>query len=1302
MVLGWQAQLTSYIRETIPSVLRDSSVGELSANLRHLTRELQDKHGYDAIAQIGIQYRTDIYGYHKSCQPFIVVYLNDSEDPLMKHKIASSFHNCSLPSLQSYDSLNCYNVHIQTRQQFLRWLDVSIGGLQYIPVKLEDTSKTIIANRPIVLSATTVRALNWMSSPVFDYVHGVMRGNDMRTVLMADRIQCALCQHFNCDTSGHFSAKPSAFPPPLLRGVNELWQQSPVTPSDFAPLLHSRESNIERVKRVFQLEIGWRTRFDQYKKLMDECNRECWSNVESAIQVEGATDNSNIYVPSHSMHLSDIEELVKSHIPNSDVVSDLVRSKLAIKTEEPNVVNDGIFLGNRFMYQPVPPICPHDEVMAAAKVVKVEKTANGGVDIDFEFPCATTMVGKTTTNPLFPILRVLETKFRSSEGVVESPGSALFMHLIGSIPESLMETKPTRYLERFTPEICRPCVMIWMCREELGIIRIALDELKDSVHLSIRHFMSSLQQPKHRLPPNVTTVKDDRSFHLACIKLIRRMNPDWIFSVDHDLYGIGFLIDSAANLGWSADDYRNSLGRRSQHKTPEEILTTKQQLISNRRTTPRMFKRGFMKSIASTAWIPKLEYLTNQPLASFADSREAKSRGFNRRNDTSVLPRGQTRLEYYAEAADLLKAYHSEIGDTGDHSESDIEEKANHPVTARGRTNRYQRNVHLHGRSCQSLLSSVKSSKRGPHNFHGGVAFGDLKISLPLLSPLELTILYRSDETSNQQALIQYLVMLIRAMEEVELKAELRAFAYESSRVLGTDAGSIFSRGSQYSVECCLYASAERRGFILLTAAKEAVRDQRSLEAIPMVVSPSIGLCMHPVLVFDFFSMYPSIISALNICYSTCLGNNDMTCGPIGVVKEYSPVRQSSASLPLIRTSNGSLFVPHGERLGLLPEFLAEIIQARAKVKRDMKRHRAELLADPSKEQFLRRRIKQGQLRQLSLKMVANVTYGYTAATYSGRMPMPEVADAIVQASRDCLIKVMHYVEHQYEALGLKVIYGDTDSLFVLYPYSSVRMAFALGRRLEKEMTELLNIQGLVLQLEKVYERSIYQTKKRYAGYSYETESSAPVVDIKGLEAIRADQPNIVRLMTSEAITQLLQGTPGKTADSLSNILAKAQPSDFITWHRVRRVPRNFTPSLLSSPSSYLAYKDFKLLTTEPLVCIPRPEAYWGGSYPHLRTVAKDPWTTKLIDRLSTPFLVHPFGQQEVDTKEGGVIDIAGTYRETVAPTIKRLYQLVNLLGMYPSKGKLETLLKMLTSPIANSAPRKDYQLAIRCAEGSW
>lgn len=64
--------------------------------------------------------------------------------------------------------------------------------------------------------------------------------------------------------------------------------------------------------------------------------------------------------------------------------------------------------------------------------------------------------------------------------------------------------------------------------------------------------------------------------------------------------------------------------------------------------------------------------------------------------------------------------------------------------------------------------------------------------------------------------------------------------------------------------------------------------------------------------------------------------------------------------------------------------------------------------------------------RQLGLKMIANVTYGYTAANFSGRMPCVEIADSIVQKGRETLEHAIQLVNSTPEWRA-RVVYGDTD-----------------------------------------------------------------------------------------------------------------------------------------------------------------------------------------------------------------------------------------------------------------------------------
>ena len=77
--------------------------------------------------------------------------------------------------------------------------------------------------------------------------------------------------------------------------------------------------------------------------------------------------------------------------------------------------------------------------------------------------------------------------------------------------------------------------------------------------------------------------------------------------------------------------------------------------------------------------------------------------------------------------------------------------------------------------------------------------------------------------------------------------------------------------------------------------------------------------------------------------------------------------------------------------------------------------------------------------RQLSLKLIANVTYGYTAAGFSGRMPCAELADAIVQTGRDALERAITLVDDHHDRWGARVIYGDTVRILVVvvFPFPS-------------------------------------------------------------------------------------------------------------------------------------------------------------------------------------------------------------------------------------------------------------------------
>jgi DNA polymerase zeta len=162
--------------------------------------------------------------------------------------------------------------------------------------------------------------------------------------------------------------------------------------------------------------------------------------------------------------------------------------------------------------------------------------------------------------------------------------------------------------------------------------------------------------------------------------------------------------------------------------------------------------------------------------------------------------------------------------------------------------------------------------------------------------------------------------------------------------------------------------------------------------------------------------------------------------------------------------------------------------------------------------------------RQFALKMIANVTYGFTSASFSGRMPCAGLADAIVQCGRDTLEKMIQYVNTELsEETGASVVYGDTDSLFVRVPGTTKEEAFAVGRRIAAKAAAIFP-KPIKLQLEKVYHPCVLLTKKRYVGYAYDSETTTtPVFDAKGIETVRRDSCGIVQKTMEAALRMLFE-----------------------------------------------------------------------------------------------------------------------------------------------------------------------------------
>ncbi|XP_031766612.2 DNA polymerase zeta catalytic subunit isoform X2 [Galleria mellonella] len=321
----------------------------------------------------------------------------------------------------------------------------------------------------------------------------------------------------------------------------------------------------------------------------------------------------------------------------------------------------------------------------------------------------------------------------------------------------------------------------------------------------------------------------------------------------------------------------------------------------------------------------------------------------------------------------------------------------------------------------------------------------------------------------------------------------------ELARLFGLQWWEVLSRGSQFRVESLMLRAARPLNLIALSPTVKQRAAMRAPECLPLIFEPESRFYSDPVIVLDFQSLYPSMMIAYNYCFSTCIGRvqniNGDAAYEFGAWRLRIPKAKLEALIKkgLVHWSPvGVGFVKTSVRRGVLPALLRRILAARQAVKKSMKMQTDEAIK------------KAMHSRQLGLKLIANVTYGYTAANFSGRMPCVEVGDSVVSKGRETLERAIKLVQNNKQ-WNAKVIYGDTDSMFVLVAGGTRADAFALGQQIADAVTAD-NPSPVALKLEKVYQPCILQTKKRYVGYMYESpDQEKPVFEAKGIETVRRD-----------------------------------------------------------------------------------------------------------------------------------------------------------------------------------------------------
>lgn len=492
-------------------------------------------------------------------------------------------------------------------------------------------------------------------------------------------------------------------------------------------------------------------------------------------------------------------------------------------------------------------------------------------------------------------------------------------------------------------------------------------------------------------------------------------------------------------------------------------------------------------------------------------------------------------------------------------------------------------------------------------------------------------------------------IMDIQILEENELIPRTS----EQARLLGVDFFSVFSRGSQFKVESIMFRIAKPENFVLVSPSRKQVGGQNALECLPLVMEPQSAFYNSPLLVLDFQSLYPSVMIAYNYCYSTFLGRivNWRGTNKMG----FTEYKRQERLLELLKdyiniAPNGMMYTKVEIRKSLLAKMLTEILETRVMVKSGMKQDRD----DKTLQRLLNN-------RQLALKLLANVTYGYTSASFSGRMPCSEIADSIVQTGRETLERAIAYI-HSVEKWGAEVVYGDTDSLFIYLKGRTRDQAFDIGNEIAKAITDM-NPRPIKLKFEKVYHPCVLLAKKRYVGYKYESRDQLkPEFDAKGIETVRRDGTPVEQKIEEKALKLLFE-----TAD-LSQIKAYFQSQ----CEKIMRGQVSIQDFCFAREVRLGTYSDKgppppgALISTRKMLEDARAEPQYGERVPYV--VISGAPGARLIDRCVAP--------EDLLSNDHCTLDAEYYITKNLIPPLERIFNLVgaNVRQWYDEMPKVQRI----------------------------
>ena len=273
------------------------------------------------------------------------------------------------------------------------------------------------------------------------------------------------------------------------------------------------------------------------------------------------------------------------------------------------------------------------------------------------------------------------------------------------------------------------------------------------------------------------------------------------------------------------------------------------------------------------------------------------------------------------------------------------------------------------------------------------------------------------------------------------------------------------------------------------------------------------------VVVLDFKSMYPSIMIANNICFTTLLRD-----GSVDDSHSVSPTTETR-------------YLSKEDRLGLVPQLLEQLMQSREVHKAALSVARE---SGDEAEAFL-----QDQL-QYAVKILMNSFYGVFASSFY-RFTHPDLGASITEWARHNIRGIIAHVEKR----GHEVVYSDTDSIFVKAPvdkespinkppedspvHADWERAKAETLRFGESLASEFTKEGAELELETALSAFFsHGAKKRYVGRVVWPREE---MLIRGYEVRRTDSFALLTRTMTEMFEMILNGEEWAAVEMTKSVI---------------------------------------------------------------------------------------------------------------------------------------------------------------------